>query len=90
MEILDALERKVDYLLDEVASLRADKAQLEKQLAVSGSSVRIKDTTEQEDIYLARIQELEENLAEERMLRGTVLECIDAIVHRLEQEKQAG
>ncbi|MDL2306534.1 hypothetical protein LJC48_00700 [Desulfovibrio sp. OttesenSCG-928-C06] len=90
MEILDALEQKVTYLLKEVVILRNEKDRLEQLLAANYGGSQSKYTTEPEAGSLARIKELEEALAAEKELSGTVLKRVDALIQRLEGEKTAG
>ena len=82
MKILDALEQKVDELLEETAALRVAKTDLERQLSESRRQREV--NPEQNSAYQARIAELEKNLAAERKLKNLVLERVDALVLRLE------
>lgn len=84
MTILDALEQKVMSLLEEVAILRGEKSRLERQLSESSGRMDNKDKLEQVSEYLARIAELEADLAAEKELKAAVLERIDNLVLRLE------
>lgn len=92
MEILDALEQKVTYLLEEVVSLREEKARLEQLLATHESGSLSKETAEAErdEKRLSRIKELEEALAAEKKMSGAVLKRVDALIQRLEGENTAG
>lgn len=81
-------------LLEEVAILRGEKSRLEKQLSESSGRMENKDKPEQVSEYLARIAELEQNLALEKEHKAAVLERIDNLVLRLEgmtaRENSAG
>ena len=90
MEILDALEQKVTYLLNEVVSLREEKSRLEQLLATQHGGSSSADAAELKKNRPDRIKELEEALAAEKRLSGTALERIDALIQRLEGEKAAG
>lgn len=73
MEILDALERKVTELLNEVTALRKRNAELEAVYAEKMPQ----DESE-------RIVRLEEALKREQKLREDVLARVSTLVRRLE------
>lgn len=77
MEILDALERKVTELLNEVAALRERNAELEAGLTAG------RDES-------AEIARLEEALRRERELREDVLKRVSTLVRRLDEQDSAG
>lgn len=81
MEILDALERKVTELLNEVAALRERNAELEAAGAAS------KKAGQDESEKTAR---LEEALKQEQKLREDVLKRVSILVQRLEDASSAG
>lgn len=79
MEILDALERKVTELMNEIAVLRKRNAELESKgagTAAAGGESR-------------KTAELENALEYERKLREAVLKRVSTLVRRLEEHKSA-
>lgn len=83
MEILDALERKVSNLLDEVTTLRADNLRLQKMLSDSKSRPESGPTAPTQEA-----QALQKALDEERQLRENIQKRIDALVKRLEEHSK--
>lgn len=81
MEILDALERKVTELLNEVAALRERNAELEAHGA--GSEKANQDESE-------KIARLEDALKQEQKLRAEALQRVSTLVRRLEDMSGAG
>lgn len=83
MDILDALEQKVNKLLDETASLRVQNAQLKETLALkeNNGSAQLDCS-----LYENRIAELEKLLAQEASLRKTMMDRIDSMVLNLEDK----
>lgn len=77
MDILDALERKVTELLDEIAALRKRNAELEVGLAAGRDNG-------------AEIARLEEALRQERELREDVLKRVSTLVRRLDEQDSTG
>ena len=79
MEILDALERKVTELLNEVAALRKRNAELEA-INASPTAGRAED---------AKIALLEQALEQEHKLRKTALKRVSTLVRHLEEHNSA-
>ena len=79
MEILDALERKVTELLNEVAALRKRNAELE---AINASPAAERDEG-------SKIAGLEQALEKEQKLRETALKRVSTLVRHLEEHNSA-